>query len=314
MSLPETSPKAHSADYFGETRDFWWNADFVALMAHRYQLSTVHAGLDVGAGVGHWGRVLLPHLAPEARLVGIDREQSWVLEAHQRAVAAGLEGRLTYRLGDAAHIPFHDGVFDLVTCQTLLIHIADPRAVLREMVRVLRPGGRVVVVEPNNLANMLSVGSTLFHGDPERVLDVLRLHVISQRGKQNLGEGHNSVGDMLPGWFAEIGLEGVTVHTSDKASPLVPPYAGREQQARRAEAISWAERELYAWDRADTHRYFIAGGGTEGDFDRLWGAAGSAAREVAAALRAGTEHAAGGCVQYLVSGCKAGGPGARATT
>ncbi len=111
---------------------------------------------------------------------------------------------------------------------------------------------------------------------------------------------------MLPGWFAEVGLTGVTVHTSDKASPLVPPYRGHEQEARRDEALAFTERELYAWDRVDTRRFFLAGGGSEADFERLWGVAGAASRQVAAALRAGTEHQAGGGMQYLVSGRKAG--------
>ena len=298
--------KPHSADYFGEPRDFWWNDDFVALMARRWRLADVHHALDVGAGVGHWGRLLLPHLAPGARMVGIDREDTWILEAHRRAEQAGFGDRLTYRLGDAAHIPFHDGVFDLVTCQTLLIHVADPRAVLREMMRVLAPGGLVAVVEPNNLANIMSLGSTLFHEDPERQIDVVRLHLVGQRGKEKLGEGHNSIGDLLPGLFAEVGLEQVGVHVSDKASALIPPYAGREQEVKRDEVIAWADKEMFAWDHAETRRFFLAGGGSEGDFERLWKVAGEAARKAAAALRAGTEHQAGGGVQYLVAGRKAG--------
>jgi SAM-dependent methyltransferase len=305
MATSGTPERPHSAEHFGEQRDFWWNDDFVTLMARRWRLDAVRLGLDVGAGVGHWGRVLLPHLAPGAHLVGIDREDAWILEAHRRAERAGLADRLTYRLGDAARIPFHDGVFDLVTCQTLLIHVPDPRAVLREMIRVLKPGGLVAVAEPNNLANVMVLGSTLFHADPARLLDVLRLHLVCQRGKEQLGEGHNSIGDLLPGWFAEVGLEDVSVHLSDKAMPLVPPYAGREQEVRRAEALASADRKVYAWDRAETRRFFLAGGGSEADFERLWGVAGVAVRETAAALRAGTEHTAGGAVQYLVSGRKA---------
>ena len=304
--MSEDPAKPHSADWFGEPRDFWWNADFVALMARRWRLDAVHHALDVGAGVGHWGRLLLPHLAPGARMIGIDREDAWILEAHRRAKEAGLGDRLVYRLGDAARIPFHDGVFDLVTCQTLLIHVPDPGAVLRDMMRVLKPGGLVAVAEPNNLANVMVQGSTLFHADPERQIDLLRLHLIAQRGKEQLGEGHNSIGDLLPGTFAEVGLVDVTVHVSDKASALIPPYPGREQAARRDEAIAFADRGLFAWDRAETRRFFLAGGGSEGDFDRLWGVAGAAARKVAAGLRAGTEHTAGGGMQYLVSGRKPG--------
>lgn len=304
--MSDDAAKPHSADWFGEQRDFWWNADFVALMARRWQLDRVHFALDVGAGVGHWGRVLRPHLAPGARIVGIDREADWILEAHRRAEKAGLEDRLSYRLGDAAAIPFHDGTFDLVTCQTLLIHVADPRAVLREMVRVLKPGGLVAVAEPNNLANVMVQGATLFHADPERLLDAVRLHVICQHGKEKLGEGHNSIGDLLPGYFAEVGLADVSVHVSDKASALVPPYRGREQEVRRDEDLAFADKGLYAWTRAETRRYFLAGGGSEADFERLWRVAGAAAKERAAALRAGTEHTAGGGIQYLVAGRKAG--------
>ena len=109
---------------------------------------------------------------------------------------------------------------------------------------------------------------------------------------------------MVPGWFAEAGLEGVDVYLSDKASALVPPYAGREQEVRRAEMLEFAERKLYAWDAADTRRYFLAGGGTEAELDRLWAIAGQAARETAAALARGDEHQAGGGVHYLVSGRK----------
>ncbi len=308
MSTSEPAPKPHSADYFGDTRDYWWNADFLALMAERWQLGSVRFALEVGAGVGHWGRLLLPHLAPEARVVGVDREATWIREAHLRAERAGVANRLSYRLGDADHLPFHDGVFDLVTCQTVLIHMRDARAALREMIRVVKPGGLVAVAEPNNLSNILVLGSTLFHASPEVLVDLVRLHLVSQRGKERLGEGHNSIGNLLPGWFAEAGLEGVSTYLSDKASPLVPPYVGREQAALRDEQVAFAERDFFAWDLPDTRRFFLAGGGSEAELDWLWSIAGRASREVAAALRAGREHTAGGAMTYLVAGRKVRGP------
>lgn len=300
MATPD--PRLHSAEYFGEQRDFWWNADFLALMARRWQLDRVHLGLDVGAGLGHWGRLLFPHLAPEARLFGIDREETWVREANARA--ADLGGRAVYRLGEAERIPFHDGVFDLVTCQTVLIHVRDPRAVIREMIRVLKPGGLLAVAEPNNLAEVWVRGSTLFRADPERTLALARLQLVCQQGKEALGEGHNSIGDLLPGYFAEAGLEELTAHVSDKASTLIPPYRGREQEVRRDQLLDWTARRHFAWSLDDTRRYFLAGGGSEEDFERLWTLARAAAEETAAALRAGTEHMAGGGVHYLISGRK----------
>jgi SAM-dependent methyltransferase len=297
-----STSKPHSADYFGEQRDYWWNSDFIGLMARRWKLDQVHVALDVGAGIGHWGRLLAPHLAPRARVVGIDLEPTWIEEARARAERSGLGDRLSYRLGNADHIPFHDREFDLVTCQTLLIHVPDPRAVLREMRRVLKPGGLLAVAEPNNLSSIVCLGSTAFDRDTESIVDMFRLHLMCQRGKAKLGEGHNSIGDLMPGWFNEVGLNDISVHLSDKASSLIPPYGPREQEVRRAEMIDFANREQYAWDRADTRRFFLAGGGTEVDFDRLWEIVGSAARDTKSALESNTEHQAGGGVHYLVAG------------
>ena len=306
MSSTEPSVKPHSAEYFGEQRDFWWNADFVALMAKRWQLDGVKKALDVGCGVGHWGRVLLPHLPPQARLFGIDREATWVEEAAKRARVAGYAERTSYRLGDAEHIPFHDGTFDLVTCQTLLIHVREPRAVLREMMRVLKPGGLVAMAEPNNLSSALALGTAMFHAEPERLLDVVRFQVLCQLGKARLGEGHNAVGEQLPGYAAEVGLTDIQVYLSDRASAVYPPYRGRAQEVLRDEQLDWAERGFLGWDRRDTRRFILAAGASEAEHDRLCAVVLAAAREAATGLRAGTEHQAGGTVRYLISGRKAG--------
>ena len=119
--------KPHSAEYFGESRNHWWNEDFLQLIGERLQLHRAKSVLDVGCGVGHWGRALAPVLSEDARVLGVDREPRWVSEAAARAEAVGLGERFRYQQGDATSLPFPDGTFDLVTCQTVLIHLADPR-------------------------------------------------------------------------------------------------------------------------------------------------------------------------------------------
>jgi cyclopropane fatty-acyl-phospholipid synthase-like methyltransferase len=52
------SKMKHSEAYFGDERDFWWNRDFLELMAKRWDLKSVSSALDVGCGVGHWGQLL----------------------------------------------------------------------------------------------------------------------------------------------------------------------------------------------------------------------------------------------------------------
>src|SRR3954451_2776793 len=113
----------HSAVWFGDQRDFWWNRDFLELVARRLGLDRVRSVLDVGAGVGHWGRTLAAVLPDDARVTGVDPEPQWVEEATRRADAAGVGARFTYGAGAVEALPFEDASFDLVTCQTVLIHV-----------------------------------------------------------------------------------------------------------------------------------------------------------------------------------------------
>src|ERR1700690_1896221 len=145
----------HSAESVGDTRDHWWNDDFIQMVAKRWRLESARSILDVGCGIGHWSRVLARIVDHPARLVGIDRGPRWLEEAARRAAAAGLSQRCSYAEGVAESLPFQDGAFDIVTCQTLLIHVRNPAAVISEMVRVTRPRGLVIVAEPTNAASPL---------------------------------------------------------------------------------------------------------------------------------------------------------------
>src|SRR6185312_7510573 len=114
--------KPHSADCFGDARDFWWNRDFLELMGRRWGLSAVKSVLDVGCGVGHWGRCLAPLLSADCTLTGIDREPQWVDEARKRSAVLGKRA-VSFVQGDAERLPFADESFDMVTCQTVMIHL-----------------------------------------------------------------------------------------------------------------------------------------------------------------------------------------------
>ena len=77
--------KAHSAEHFGDTRDHWYNQDFLPLMAKRWRLDAVRDVLDVGCGVGHWSMLLASVMFDEVRVTGIDREAIWTERAKGRA-------------------------------------------------------------------------------------------------------------------------------------------------------------------------------------------------------------------------------------
>src|ERR1700680_2106953 len=89
---------SHSAEYFGDTRDHWWNADFLQLMGKRLSLDRVRDVLDVGCGVGHLGQLLAKVLPSSTRVQGVDRDPLWVERAAARASAHGLADRFGYQV------------------------------------------------------------------------------------------------------------------------------------------------------------------------------------------------------------------------
>ena len=65
MNDTPQSQKPHSWEYFGEARDFWWNLDFLELMAVRLKFDQVGTVFDAGCGIGHWGQLLARVLPPQ---------------------------------------------------------------------------------------------------------------------------------------------------------------------------------------------------------------------------------------------------------
>ncbi len=152
-------------------------------------------------------------LPPEATVRGIDLEPRWVAEATRIAAESGLGERFSYSRGHAEELPFEDASFDLVTCQTVLMHVPDPHRVIHEMTRVTKPGGLVLAAEPNNRSLTLMTSSVTADMTVDERLDVVRFYLICERGQRELGKGDHSIGDLLPGYFAEAGLERITAFT-----------------------------------------------------------------------------------------------------
>lgn len=316
-NLPPEDPadRPHSADFLREEgRDNWWNRDFLELMGRRLRLDVCRRVLDLGCGRGHWSRSLSVALPAEAQVVGIDKEPAWIAEAEACRREMGLSDRFRYQQGFVEKLSFDDSSFDLVTCQTLLIHVPDPERVLREMLRVLRPDGLLLVAEPCNLCQCLRWNNLTRHDflssdGVESLLRVVRFHLLCEKGKHRSGEGFNSIGDLMPGYFKELGLHDIQVFQSDKAAALFPPYETPEQRAELADALSSIESGRYVWREEEARRYFLAGGGTSADFSDFWSwAMGDNARRQEF-LDQGQYHAAGGFSLYLISGRKGAGCG-----
>ena len=301
------SDQPHSAELFGEQRDFWWNRDFLDLMAARWRLHEAASLADIGCGLGHWSRLLYPYLRPPARLAGVDREPRWVAEAPKKFhrdfphVAPEL---FSFHQGDATKLPLDDESFDVVTCQTVLMHLAQPLDALREMLRILRPGGLLVCVEPNNFWNYLAFTSLTEDEPVETLMRRFEFWLRQHRGRLAAGRGNHSLGDLLPGYFARLGLRDIAVHQNDRPAPLFPPYAGADQKALVEQERQWKNSATGPWNKEDLRELFLRGGGDGIFFENVFADIVEKYHHEQQAVADGNFHAAGGSISYLVSARK----------
>ena len=113
--------------------------------------------LDCGSGMGALTTSLAEWLAP-GEVIGIDRESSQVEAARAWAAEKGVNN-VQFKIGNIYDIPFPDASFDAVFAFTVLEHVREPLRAMREMRRVLKPGGVAGIYDPD-YGTMLQTPST----------------------------------------------------------------------------------------------------------------------------------------------------------
>jgi len=155
--------------------------------------------LDVGCGAGEVCVDLARRVGSAGTVCGVDPSEAMIAAAQAAAARAG--AAVEHRVAGIHALPYPDASFDLVRAERVFQHIDDPKRGLAEMIRVLRPGGRIMVIDPDHSQTSLAL-ETSAH---ERVHEVLRAqflqsHIVNPRS-----------GIKLRGLFREAGLRDVDV-------------------------------------------------------------------------------------------------------
>ena len=111
---------------------------WVPIVLDRAEVAAGQDVLDVGCGTGRLATAAAQRVGPSGAVTGLDRNDGMLAVARR-------SGGVAWRQGDAHDLPFPDASFDRVTCAFVLMFLDDPAVALAETVRVLRPGGRLVV-------------------------------------------------------------------------------------------------------------------------------------------------------------------------
>jgi len=193
------------------------------------------SALDVGCGTGSDALALARIVGPSGRVVGVDKSEAMVQEARRRARDSGVP--VEFRVAEATALGLPAESFDAARAERVLVHLHDPISALAEMSRAVRPGGRVVVTEPDM--------ETYFVNARDRALTRRILTFICD------GFPRGWIGRELPGLFHDVGLDEIEVHgevqivTDPEIGKRLFDFARVAARARDAGAISATEAE--AW-------------------------------------------------------------------
>jgi len=131
--------------------------------------------LDVASGTGDLALAMARRVGPSGRVVMTDINASMLLRGRNRLIDAGFPTAAV--VCDAEHLPFPDAWFDLVTVAFGLRNMTDKPAALRQMHRVLKPGGKLLVLEFSKVAAPL-----------EKIYDIYSFKVLPWLGKRIAGD------------------------------------------------------------------------------------------------------------------------------
>ncbi|HWN31537.1 MAG TPA: methyltransferase domain-containing protein [Pseudonocardia sp.] len=193
--------------------------------------------LDVGSGTGTDTCEIARSVTPTGSVVGLDRSARMVEEARRRASELGVAAEFIE--GDAVALPFPDATFDRCRAERVLAFLADPAPAVRELVRVARPDGLVVVSE-------IDVGTIFLTGPDADVADALLEAMAS-----GIPNGH--IGRQLHRELVEAGLVDVrclpqVVLNSVAFLRLV--FGGRLDQLVAEDVVTAAEADAF-WAEQD---------------------------------------------------------------
>jgi SAM-dependent methyltransferase len=222
-------------------RTLWWNEEFTEFLTETLRPRAGKRILDVGCGQGiaefHIGRLHVSQL----RLVGVDRDTAKAAAARQRTASHNI--RAAFAAGDARRLPFRDEAFDSTYCVAVLQHIDEVADAVQELARVTVPGGRVLVVEPDNASRYFysSVSSGM------RACETARRLFSTLVPRADVAVA--SVGPRLPGILARHGIEPIEL----RLFPVTQAQLGVPDEDLWNSRRAWVERVMHE-AREDTVR------------------------------------------------------------
>jgi len=209
--------------------------------------------LEVGCGSGVLCRLIAPDLQPAGEMLGLDISPHFVEQARKYALQPGVASQIKFETGPAESLTYPTDSFNAALAARLLLHAKDPDSVVREMMRVVKPAGRIVVMDWDF--------DTVVVDHPDRELT---RRLLTWRSDHHGGD--NWSGRKLWRRMVSAGLQNLTVHpvvTVARAEEdgLTQSLWRAAQVCRDGGAISAEEHDdwvLYLKERIQAGTFFAS--------------------------------------------------------
>jgi demethylmenaquinone methyltransferase / 2-methoxy-6-polyprenyl-1,4-benzoquinol methylase len=139
------APLGETYDRYARLLSFGQDPRWRAFLVERIEADRNATVLDVACGTAAVSIELVRRYG--CRVVGVDQSAEMLAAGGERIDAAGLGERIELEKGRAEHLPFEDASFEALTFTYLLRYVDDPAATMKELARVVRPGGRIAMLD-----------------------------------------------------------------------------------------------------------------------------------------------------------------------
>ncbi len=211
----------------------------------------IHAGqkvLDVGCGIGGATIPIAATTGPAGLAAGVDLSSAMIEHARKRTAN---QTAIEFHVGDACALPYPDNFFDLARSERLFLYLPDRLAALKEMMRVVKPGGRIYLVDTD-------IDSTALYSQNRALTRKMTSLVAASMPNPNSARE-------LPALARKAGLNNLAIETAGISTPyefFLRAIAGSLVKAAEDGVITQLELKEFLDEQAALH--------ASGDFFQMW--------------------------------------------
>ena len=214
-------------DYLKLTRSLYLNIDYLQFLVEKvWKITTKVDVVDFGCGYGYLGLVLMPLLPEGSTYTGVDISEELINKG--REIFKAVPFKHKFIVSSANGIPEKDDTFDIAICNSVLMHIPEPDAVLTEMKRITKNDGMIISCESNwNAVNALMYIDGI---KKSNITDLGFLQILFERVHEKTKTDGN-IGMKMPVIMARNNIKNIQARISDAVRIVLADENNEEQDS-----------------------------------------------------------------------------------